>query len=738
MLCLVLGALPAHATSKATGTAKPAAADGSRQEGDTKKAPAARPVAGAANPGRDALREKLRAKIASKQLGRGAGPLSGIASPSAQVILLPPGHFPFKSKDGTMHILGPSANLVNADLSDGDFRGKDLSGADLRGALFNGAQLTGTNFHGAKVMEADFSRATGLDLTGARPHPFFETHGAEPVGTVKLIHIGLDDAGRSGYPRSLRVHPKGGVLWLEGTANKIRTLFPTGTSHRLDTSDELEDSKLFAMVLDAKGDLWTFGDQAIRWYDSSTRADFADVDTRSFPATFTKVPVDVSTTPDGRVYVTLATGTQIFHRDLALGFQRGAMEIPSAWASSTLLRQIAEPSDAGLVFIGPGQDQLYFKGHGDGNEFPLKKPACGAIRGLAYGADGRFFYTQADPHGIAWADMRNIKSGFIKPAGDGDPCGIALGPDGRIWWTETMANRIGRLGADDVPEYFDLPEGTHPEELVAGPGGRLLFTVRESFRLGSIRAVAVEKAGEKPEAKESKADGKAGDGTAPRRNSGPSGWTAPGFNPRPQRVSKYPKGKARTEFLDGIAQKAEARFQARLKAEPEAPAPAKEWYAKDNGGEAVEDEKAASAPAAPGPAAAAVKDLDPRETLAALNVNLAPGAIRHILAQHAHKAKRYKSQFSAALSGEKEIEALIAQGLVAAGDAMAAIKSPPRYTFDTRGRFLTLCRREQVGRHNSYGIFRRTSKFLVVTESVDGEDGPSHDVVTAYPVSDRW
>jgi hypothetical protein len=51
---------------------------------------------------------------------------------------------------------------------------------------------------------------------------------------------------------------------------------------------------------------------------------------------------------------------------------------------------------------------------------------------------------------------------------------------------------------------------------------------------------------------------------------------------------------------------------------------------------------------------------------------------------------------------------------------------------------MTLCRRENVGRHNSYGTFRRTSKFVVVTESFDGADGLSHDVVTAYPVSDRW
>jgi hypothetical protein len=200
-------------------------------------------------------------------------------------------------------------------------------------------------------------------------------------------------------------------------------------------------------------------------------------------------------------------------------------------------------------------------------------------------------------------------------------------------------------------------------------------------------------------------------------------------------VSKYPKGKARTEFLDRIAREAEARFQARLAAEPEPPAPAQEWYLQAN--ESEEEGKAEAKGLAPEPVTG-LEGLSPREKLAVLNVNLAPGATRHILAMHGHKKKKYKSQFAPELSSEQAIEALIADGLAAAGDALAAIKSPPRYTFDRRGRYLTLCTRKQVGRNNRYGKLQPTEKFLVVTEDCDGEDGTGLDVVTAYPVSNRW
>jgi hypothetical protein len=133
-----------------------------------------------------------------------------------------------------------------------------------------------------------------------------------------------------------------------------------------------------------------------------------------------------------------------------------------------------------------------------------------------------------------------------------------------------------------------------------------------------------------------------------------------------------------------------------------------------------------------------VEGLSPREVLAALNVNLAPRAARHILAQHGHGRKDDRSQFGPRVDGGPALEAIIAQGLLEAGDAMARIKARPRHQFDQRGRYLTRCTLRDAGRYCHFGQFRGTDSFVVVTELQYTDDGPTHDVVTAYPVSDYW
>ena len=68
------------------------------------------------------------------------------------------------------------------------------------------------------------------------------------------------------------------------------------------------------------------------------------------------------------------------------------------------------------------------------------------------------------------------------------------GPDGNLWFTESAANRIGRItpsgeGCSELSE--GITPGSEPLEIAAGPDGNLWFTERAGARIGRITPAGV-------------------------------------------------------------------------------------------------------------------------------------------------------------------------------------------------------------------------------------------------------
>jgi len=725
-------------------------AQGPDQAQDRTKARNGRPAAEA---GADlaAVRSRYRERLAQKTARRtGNTPPARPASSGspAPAPAAAAGVRTVRSKSGKIHELGPGARLAYADLEDQDLRGLDLSDADLRHANLVMARLEGTVLNGARLMRANLAGATGVDLAGARLHPFFAAIGAEAAGTVKFIHLDQSEVDSGyGFPRHLQVRPDGEITWLMGNAPNRSNLMPTGIDQMFRSeAQDLRDSRLIAMAMDARGGLWTFGDQTTNYNRppmGGNGAGFGECLYLCMPSRFQDPPANAAATPDGTLWLAFADGFMGFgHTEGRLHREWG--RYPDHCKAAAGLQVVANCADPDLTFIGPEQDALFqfsWTGIRCGQwSGPFFKPAVGAIHGAAFGPGGELYYTHSRPNGVTYVDLSIGMSCQIDTEGPGrvggDPFALVQGPDGAMWWTEPDANRIGRVDAQDQVEYYDLPQGTHPEELVAGKDG-LYFTLRRQFELGFLRVLA--------------APAPAAEAGAPLESPSPAvaaaesgGWAVSLFKPRPERVSKYPKGKAREAFLeernrwaDQSWEEPQAAEEARPALQPFAP-PAGAKAAVGTQEDAGHGPRAAADPAfgaVGGPAAdPGLADLSPREQLAALDVHLGSRALEYILKQHGHQRKDGKSQFARPWSSRKALEALIAQGLLDAGNALGRIR-PPRHTFDRRGRYLTVCRRQDVGCCHQYGQLLPTDRFMVVTELQDGENGPCHVVVNAYPVS---
>lgn len=80
----------------------------------------------------------------------------------------------------------------------------------------------------------------------------------------------------------------------------------------------------------------------------------------------------------------------------------------------------------------------------------------------------------------------NIREFVVPTAGSG-PNGIAVGPDGNVWFTESSANRIARITTNGVITEFPLSGGADgPAGIATGSDGRLWFCASGSQQIGAM------------------------------------------------------------------------------------------------------------------------------------------------------------------------------------------------------------------------------------------------------------
>jgi hypothetical protein len=654
------------------------------------------------------------------------------------------------------------ANLGDADLRRCDLAGADLRGADLTGARLGGAVLTGARLEGARLFKADLSGAIDLDLTGAELHPFFEIDPGEEVGDIKILDCSA--TGSHGDPRDLVCGPDGRLFWLAGEHPTLFNMTVTGALHAMGSAG---DTRMHGLVKDSRDRLWCFGDRMFGNFDLTRFALTAAGRTLTFThckgSNLTGAPSRIVAGADGEVWLSYPErAVRMAEPETAGKFAWNTVPYDACGFPRNTLA-LGSRDGRWSVFLAPGKGPSHVGSLASGKIVPL--PFAEGIRPdrVATGPDHRVWFTASGPATsevsvIGVVDPVDLLTRIypVKPAaGTGkfpDLRGLALGPDRCIWFTDRTGGRIGRIDGEGGIDGFDLPPGMRPMEITCGQDGRMLFTLEGRNAIGSIRVErrpatrfaqapaprAEENVVERKEGKaETRLNHPAADGSGAKLAPEPM---------KPSAAASRPAARDRQEAQRQRGLRAERRFQERLAAESGSGARDSVPEAKEPEPEAKE---ALTGTTGPGPEVDAAAP-GPLQRLDSLGVLLARGATRHILARHGAASPAGKSRFHPDFHTRERLEALLADGMEGVDGIASVRKARSRVrkrgegrhaarrltVVDTRGRYLTHCEADRpVGKAGG----EPTRCFRVVTLRVRDADGQLlHDVVTAYPVAERF
>ncbi len=106
---------------------------------------------------------------------------------------------------------------------------------------------------------------------------------------------------------------------------------------------------------------------------------------------------------------------------------------------------------------------------------------------ITAGPDGALWFTESSADKIGRITTGGSVTEFAIPTSGADPSGITAGPDGALWFTESSAGKIGRITTGGSITEFVIPtSGSDPDGITAGSDGALWFTDTGTNSIGRI------------------------------------------------------------------------------------------------------------------------------------------------------------------------------------------------------------------------------------------------------------
>ncbi|MDQ5858566.1 MAG: hypothetical protein M3542_09880 [Acidobacteriota bacterium] len=124
-------------------------------------------------------------------------------------------------------------------------------------------------------------------------------------------------------------------------------------------------------------------------------------------------------------------------------------------------------------------------------EFDVPTPGSEPL-GIVAGPDGALWFTENLANKIGRMTTAGAVTEYPIPTPGSRPARIALGPDGALWFTEFGSNKIGRITTQGAITEFDVPTAaSRPLGITAGPDGNVWFTERAGHKIGRITPAGV-------------------------------------------------------------------------------------------------------------------------------------------------------------------------------------------------------------------------------------------------------
>ena len=134
-----------------------------------------------------------------------------------------------------------------------------------------------------------------------------------------------------------------------------------------------------------------------------------------------------------------------------------------------------------LAAAGPARAQVTI------DEFPVPTGGSRPYTIVA-GPDGALWFTESIGNKIGRINTKGVFHEFNVPTGESGPYGIATGADGNIWFTERFGDQIGRFEflGQHITEFPIPTPFAQAWEIAPGADGLLYFTEEDVHQIGMI------------------------------------------------------------------------------------------------------------------------------------------------------------------------------------------------------------------------------------------------------------
>src|SRR5579864_2213072 len=89
-------------------------------------------------------------------------------------------------------------------------------------------------------------------------------------------------------------------------------------------------------------------------------------------------------------------------------------------------------------------------------EYPVPTTGSGVL-GIAAGPEGALWFTEAVSNKIGRITIAGATTEFVVPTSNSSPHGIIAGSDGALWFAEYAGNKIGRITTGGAITEFPVP-----------------------------------------------------------------------------------------------------------------------------------------------------------------------------------------------------------------------------------------------------------------------------------------